>query len=178
MAQQILTQAVDRANATQEQITGVMEEMRGSMPLYQKYTTMMSDREIKAKQVAALREKLSAFTIVTNAQKKPVEIIDMADTPTVPIRPNRTIYIGVCLVFSLALGLGLVCLLEHVDHSVKVPEHLTAGLALPLFGVVPRMIRSSRNHRGGHLWTSGTPDLDRGRRLPEPPRQPPGSHRR
>jgi len=157
-AQQILNQAVDRANATQEQSKVLMEEMRGAMPVYQKYTTMTSDRELKAKQIASLREKLSAFKIVTNAQKKPVEIIDPPNVPVVPIRPNRTLYIAVCLAFSLGIGLGLVCLLEHVDHSVKVPEHLTAGLALPLFGVVPRMIRSSGNHRGGHLWTSGTPD--------------------
>ncbi len=157
-AQQILSQKVEQANATEERAKTLMEEMRGSMPVYQKYTTLKVDRELKAKQIASLRENLSAFNIVNNSQKKPVEIIDMADTPIIPIRPNRLLYIAICIVFSMASGLGLVCLLEHVDHSVKVPEHLTAGLALPLFGVVPRMIRSSRNHRGGHLWTSGTPD--------------------
>ena len=41
---------------------------------------------------------------------------------------------------------------------MKVPEHLTLGLGLPLFGVVPRMLRNAKNHRGGHLWTPGTPD--------------------
>ncbi len=156
--QQILSQAIERVGVTEHQIGLVMDEMRGSMPVYQKYTTMMADRDLKAKAVAALREKLSAFKIVIDSQKKPVEIIDRPDTPLIPVRPNRLIYIAVCLVFSFGAGLGLVCLLEHIDHSVKVPEHLTAGLALPLFGVVPRMIRSSRNHRGGHLWTSGTPD--------------------
>ena len=35
---------------------------------------------------------------------------------------------------SFGLGIGLVCLLEHVDHSVKVPEHLSHGLTLPLWG--------------------------------------------
>ena len=32
----------------------------------------------------------------------------------------------------MGLGVGLVCFLEHIDHSVKVPEHLTLGLGLPL----------------------------------------------
>ena len=55
-------------------------------------------------------------------------------------------------------GSRLVCLLEHLDHSVKVPEHLTVGLTLPLLGVVPRIRRTSLTHRGGHLWASGAPD--------------------
>ncbi len=66
--------------------------------------------------------------------------------------------IGFGLVFSLGLGVGLVCLLEHVDQSVKVPEHVTHGLTLPLLGVVPRIKRTALTHRGGHLWTSATPD--------------------
>jgi capsular exopolysaccharide synthesis family protein len=59
---------------------------------------------------------------------------------------------------SFGLGIGLVCLLEHLDHSVKVPEHLTMGLTLPLFGVIPRIRRTALIHRGGHLWTPGVPE--------------------
>ena len=41
---------------------------------------------------------------------------------------------------------------------MKVPEHVTHGLTLPLLGVVPRIRRTALTHRGGHLWTPGTPD--------------------
>ncbi|MEJ7638951.1 MAG: CpsD/CapB family tyrosine-protein kinase, partial [Singulisphaera sp.] len=36
--------------------------------------------------------------------------------------------------------------------------HLTFGLNLPLLGVVPRMRRTAKLDRGGHLWTPGAPD--------------------
>ena len=78
--------------------------------------------------------------------------------PTAPIKPNRPLLIGLGLIVSFGLGIGLVCLLEHVDHSVKVPEHVTHGLTLPLLGVVPRIRRTALTHRGGHLWTPATPD--------------------
>ncbi len=78
--------------------------------------------------------------------------------PTVPIKPNRPMLIVLGLMGSFVLGIGLVCLLEHVDHSVKVPEHVSHGLTLPLLGVVPRIRRTALTQRGGHLWTSGTPD--------------------
>ena len=156
--QQLLDRANEDIAATQGHLGQLMEDVRDGMGVYTQYQTMMSDRADKAKAIASMREKLAAYRIVIEAQKKPVDIIDEPVTPLLPIRPNRTLYIGACLMFGFGAGLALVCLLEHVDHSVKVPEHLTAGLALPLFGVVPRMIRSAANHRGGHLWTSGTPD--------------------
>ena len=67
------------------------------------------------------------------------------------------------IIFGFMFGMALSCLIEHVDHSVKVPEHLTFGLAMTLLGVVPRIRRTAKVHRGGHLWTpgaSGSPAAD------------------
>ncbi len=156
--QSILEDANDAIKTTESQLTTVLDAMRDAMPEYHKYTTLMQERENKAKQLAELREKLTAFEMLSRTQKEPVKVWTEATEPTVPKSPNRAMFIAACIVFSLGLGLALVCFLEHIDHSVKVPEHLTLGLGLPLFGVVPRMLRNARNHRGGHLWTSGTPD--------------------
>jgi succinoglycan biosynthesis transport protein ExoP len=155
---QILSGAVEEIRTTEGQLTNALTEMKDAMPAYHKYTTLMGERERRSKQLADLKEKISVFNMLAATQKSPVRIIDSATDPTVPKSPNRVAYIAFCIVSSLALGLGLVCLLEHIDHSVKVPEHLTLGLSLPLFGVVPRMLRNARNHRGGHLWTPGAPD--------------------
>ncbi len=157
--QQLIVDGIDREIAeTQGRIKTLMDEMKAEMPLYQAYTTLMTDRDLKAKQLAALTEKKSAFDILASTMKPPVEVLDDAVEPTLPIRPNRAILIAGSIAFGLALGLALVCFLEHIDHSVKVPEHLTSGLTLPLFGVVPRMRRNALNNRGGHLWTPGLPD--------------------
>ena len=154
----ILADAAEQVHTTEGQLTTALTEMKDAMPEYTKYTTLMSDREQKSKQLASLKEKLSTFKMLAATQKAPVRIVDYATDPTAPKSPNRPVYIAICIVLSLFLGLGLVCFLEHIDHSVKVPEHLTAGLGLPLFGVVPRMLRNAKNHRGGHLWTPGIPD--------------------
>ncbi len=154
----ILADAFGEIRATEEHLSTAMTDMKQAMPEFHKYTTLMSEREQKFKQVADLKEKLAAFSMLAATQKPPVKIVDQASEPTSPLRPNRSAYIMGFIIASLGLGLALVCFLEHIDHSVKVPEHLTAGLSLPLFGVVPRMLRNARNHRGGHLWTPGIPD--------------------
>ena len=156
--QGIMDSQADQIQATQGQLATTLVEMKEAMPHFHKYTTLMQERENKAKQLSDLREKLAAFSMLAATQKPPVKIWTEATEPTVPTGPNRPIYIAVCILLGLGLGVALVCLIEHGDHSVKVPEHLTLGLGLPLFGVVPRMLRNARNHRGGHLWTPGTPD--------------------
>ena len=154
----ILAGAIEEIKGTEGELTTVLSEMKQAMPEHQKYIKLMAEWEQKSRQLSTLKEKMNAFAILSSTQNSPVKVVDPATEPNSPIRPNRTVYIGVSIVFSLALGLALVCFLEHIDHSVKVPEHLTLGLSLPLFGVVPRMLRNSRNHRGGHLWTPGIPD--------------------
>lgn len=158
ISEKIISDAMGDIKQTEIQLDTVLVEMKAAMPQYQKYVTLMSDRDLKARQLAALKERLSEFQMLAKTQKPPVRIVDMAVEPTAPIRPKKSIYIVGCIFLGMALGLGLVCFLEHLDHSVKVPEHLTAGLALPLFGVVPRIRRLAGNHRGGHLWTPGIPD--------------------
>ena len=156
--QSILDGAAEEIKNTEGQLTTVLADMRDAMPEHHKYTTLIQDREDKSKQLADLKEKLTSFKILSAIQKKPVKVWTEATEPTVPKSPNRAMLIAACIVLGLGMGVGLVCFLEHIDHSVKVPEHLTLGLGLPLFGVVPRMLRNARNHRGGHLWTPGTPD--------------------
>jgi polysaccharide biosynthesis transport protein len=152
-----LNQEIEADKETQDKLLTKLQE---SLPDYQKVQAMLNDRADKSKQIVAMEDKLTAYEIVEQAivNNECVKIPPILVEPTVPIRPNRALLIGLGLFVSFGLGIGLVCLLEHVDHSVKVPEHVTHGLTLPLLGVVPRIRRTALTHRGGHLWTPATPD--------------------
>ena len=77
-----------------------------------------------------------------------VKVPSSLPEPIAPVKSNRPLLIAASLIFSLAAGIGLVCLLERVDHAVKVPEHASHGLTLPLLGVVPRIRRTAITQRG------------------------------
>ncbi len=143
-----------------EQHDQLLAQLHESLPEHQRVMSLLADRADKAKQIADLEDRLRGFAIVKKAMisSKPVRIPLSLVEPTVPIRPNRPLLIALGLFASFGLGIMLVCFLEHIDHSVKVPEHVTHGLTLPLLGVVPRIRRTSLTYRGGHLWTSATPD--------------------
>ncbi len=155
----------------------LLAELQASMPEHQKFLDMLDQQKQMVGRIATMQTKLSDFEFVSRSMKNPVTIPPTVAEPSAPVRPKRALYLAAVLVLSFGLGIGLVCLLEHVDHSVKMPEQLTAGLALPLFGVVPRM----RRHRGlaprRAPLDAGRARVDRGRRLPQPPRQPAGGRR-
>jgi capsular exopolysaccharide synthesis family protein len=139
----------------------LLGKMQDSIPDHQRILALLHDREEKARQVAHAEEKLADYETVKQSLVSS-ECVRMNKNgvaePTAPIKPNRPLLIFIGFFGSFALGIGLVCLLEHVDHSVKVPEHVSFGLTLALLGVVPRIRRTALTQRGGHLWTSGTPD--------------------
>ena len=159
-AEMIMEQYGRELDADKETHEKLLAQLRESMPEQQQMLTLLRDREEKARQRSRMEERLDQFRIMREAMLSSdcVRIPDSLIEPTVPLKPNKPVLIGLGVFASIALGIVLVCLLEHVDHSVKVPEHVTHGLTLPLLGVVPRIRRTALTHRGGHLWTPGTPD--------------------
>ena len=147
-------------DADKEEQARLLREMRESLPAHQEVLDMIEDRKAKAKRIADMEVKIAEFKILANTPSitEFVTVPSSVPEPAVPIKPNRALLIVASVFLSLAAGIGLVCLLEHIDHSVKVPEHASHGLTLPLLGVVPRIRRTALTQRGGHLWTSGASD--------------------
>ncbi len=150
----------EEIHATQEASKTLLGQLRESMPEHQKFLALQDDREMLLKRINDMKTKISGFESLATAQEQqpPVSIPAAVAEPVIPIRPRRTLNILAGLIFCFGLGIATVCLVEHLDHSVKVPEHLSIGLTLPLLGVIPRIRRTSLTHRGGHLWTPATPD--------------------
>ena len=133
--------------------------MKDAMPQYNKYTILMQERENKSKQLTDLKEKLSAFGMLSVTQSKPVKIWTYATEPTAAQEPeSRNVHHRLHpLQPRPRRGPRL---LPGAHRPFREGSRNTSpwGSGLPLFGVVPRMLRNARNHRGGHLWTPGTPD--------------------
>lgn len=151
-----LQRDVETRQARQEEM---LTQIQKAMPDQQKYLYLLEDHASIRKQIDDMTSKLQAFEILAKSQEAnpPVKVLGMIKEPSRPMK-SKTTLIVMGLVVSLGTGIGLVVLLEHLDHSAKVPEHVSHGLNLPLLGVVPRTPRTALTHRGGHLWTAGAPD--------------------
>jgi capsular exopolysaccharide synthesis family protein len=153
----VLSHSGEEIMQLEKEVQDLLNQMQASMPEYTKYVALLREREQKEQSMVTMRGRLDEFKFLSGTTTDPVRIFQLAVEPTVPIRPNRPLYLALVILVGLGLGIALVCGLESLDHRVKVPEHLTSGLHLPLLGVIPRMRRLAELHRGGHLWTPGAP---------------------
>jgi len=156
----ILEQHNREMEADREEHEKLLAEMQKSIPEHQRILALFKDREERSKQIVRMEDRIMEFGILRQqlinspCVRIPASIVE----PTSPIKPNRALLLGLGLLASLGLGIGLVCFIEYFDYSITVPEQVSQGLMLPLLGVVPRIRRSANTHRAGHLWIHATPD--------------------
>lgn len=158
----LATMHVDRASDEVGQIEKALltqkARLQESAPMYQEYLGHLKHREELESLISSTEERKLKFESVAGTLTAPVVVNQRASDPLAPARPNRILGIALASVAGIVAGIGLVCLLESADHSVKAPEQLVDGVSLPLLCVVPRMRRVARLCRGGHLWTPAWPD--------------------
>jgi capsular exopolysaccharide synthesis family protein len=68
-----------------------------------------------------------------------IQVVDQAEIPTRPYKPNRQLNLLLAAVVGLFLGVGLAFFFEYLDNTVKTPEDVEQLIRLPSFGMVPEI---------------------------------------
>lgn len=98
---------------------------------------------IKGTYDSLLSRKLEAEISVNMEKKQKGEqfrVLDPARLPEKPIRPNMNRLFILTLAAGLAVGCGLVFLLEYFDTSFRKPEDIDSLLGLPVLAILPSLI--------------------------------------
>lgn len=66
-----------------------------------------------------------------------VQIIDQAEVPRNPIKPNKKLNVLIAAVLGVMVGLGVVFLMEYLDNTFKSANDVERHLDLPIIGVIP-----------------------------------------
>ena len=66
-----------------------------------------------------------------------IRIIDSAETPQDPVKPNKKRNLLLAVVMGLFLGFGLALFLEYLDNTIKLPDEIKEELNIPFLGAVP-----------------------------------------
>jgi capsular exopolysaccharide synthesis family protein len=67
-----------------------------------------------------------------------VSVVDRAQVPGAPFKPNLPFNIVVGLIGGLLIGFGAAFGLEWMDDTIKTPDDLTGKLGIPALGLVPK----------------------------------------
>jgi polysaccharide biosynthesis transport protein len=85
----------------------------------------------------SLLERLKQVNISSNLTTNNISVIDSANPPLFPYKPNLQSNLLSGLGIGLFLGLCLVFLLEYLDDSIRFPDMVERVLGVPLMGVIP-----------------------------------------
>lgn len=136
---------VDRDIAdTNEQITIYQKRIENTPKREQELLSLKRDYDnILATHNSLLARKLEAEIAVNMERKQKGEqfrVLDSARLPEKPIKPDMKKLFALIVGAGLAVGGGIIFLLEYLDNTVKRPEEIESDLKLPVLCMVPEII--------------------------------------
>ncbi len=140
------TQLKARADAAKRTVLDVQDQGIRLNILKREVDT---NREIYNGLLQRLKEVGVAGGVGTNN----VSVVDKADVPLFPYKPDlfRSATIG--LLLGLMAGLALAFVLEYMDDSIKFPDEVERFTGMALLGIIPKV-----GTRGGSVITQATKD--------------------
>ena len=86
-----------------------------------------------------LLQQVKEVGVAGGVETNNIQVVDKAETPLFPYKPNIPLNAAIGLLAGLVLGLGLVFLMESLDDSIKFADEVEKTLAVPLLGVIPKI---------------------------------------
>jgi succinoglycan biosynthesis transport protein ExoP len=114
--QEKLARSID---TTMTKYDSLKAEVEGNRRLYEEF--VQRQKELQSS---------SRFDLST------VQIVDRAEAPKIPVRPQKKLYIILSVFASILGGMGLAFLLEYLDNTIRRHEDIERYLDLPVLGMV------------------------------------------
>ncbi|MDT4845928.1 Iron-sulfur cluster carrier protein [compost metagenome] len=71
--------------------------------------------------------------------------MDQAAVPTSPVKPEKTLIVGIAAAFAMFIGVALTLLLDTLNNTVKSTEQLEVHLNIPVLGILPLLKNKERS---------------------------------
>lgn len=85
-------------------------------------------------------ERFREISVTGELPTSNVTIVDRAEVPRLPSKPNKRLNLMLGALLGLFGGLGLALLLEHLDNTLNTQEEAERFLLLPCLAVVPDVL--------------------------------------
>jgi capsular polysaccharide biosynthesis protein len=90
-----------------------------------------------------------AMNLEESQQAEQFQVLDPANVPDKPSFPKKSFFVGGGFAGGLALGLGIVLLLEMQDTSMRSERDVEAALHLPVLAMIPVITKVSGKSSAG-----------------------------
>ena len=85
----------------------------------------------------SLLQRLKEVGVTSEVTPNNISVVDTANTPLFPFKPQPSRNAAIGLGLGLMLGFAIIFLREHMDDSIKHADEIEAQFGLPLLGIIP-----------------------------------------
>jgi capsular exopolysaccharide synthesis family protein len=103
------------------------------------YNILKREADTNKELYGGLLQRMKEAGVSAGITASNIQIIDQAEWPTRPYKPNKKLNLLLAAVVGLFFGLGLAFFFEYLDNTVKTPEEVEQMIRLPSFGMVPEI---------------------------------------
>ena len=152
---QTLLRRISEKETQEKQLRGVLDgyqaKIAGVPTRETELTELTRDYETLRQIYTSLLAKSENARAAADLERRQIgeqfKVLDPAYLPERPISPNRLQINSAGALAGLAIGFGLLLLLEYRDRSLRTEDDVLDALALPVLAVVPRMMSVAERRR-------------------------------
>lgn len=112
------------------------------------YNILKREADTNKELYRGLLQRMKEAGVSAGITASNIQIVDYAEPPTKPFKPNKELNLLLACVVGLFLGVGLAFFCEYLDNTVKTPEDVEALVRLPAFGLIPEISLERRRLLG------------------------------
>lgn len=123
-------------------------EVMGQNEKMIQYSILKREAETNRELYTSLLQRLKEVGVSASLTASNIQILDRAEVPLKPYKPNKNKNFMIALLVGLFGGIGLAFFAEYLDNTVKTADDVEREVALPSLGLVPELGKTNgKNQR-------------------------------
>lgn len=101
------------------------------------YQILKRDVDTNKELYNSLLQRMKEVGVASTKTSTNIQVLDQAELPREPFKPNKAQNFLLSLVFGLVGGVGLAFFMEYFDNTIKDSGEIESRLRLPTLGLIP-----------------------------------------